>query len=473
MTDNFSEKDEIYLLGGCMDDPAILGDCIEKLSASAFFIKEHHGLFKILRQMFRLKIQTNPSMVIKYIEDNDLVAEVSDLKLIHNISLLGDRTIDANYYIRRIQSFHSKRSLQKIGEDILTNISTSKDPEILKNEIIERLQDLDAANIKGFTSNRQVFENFKDGMNYIQYLDDLIEKKSKGIDIFEGFRTGYPQLDSLIGGFENGTSTIIGARSSSGKTTFIVNLILNIFRENPTANIGFFSFEMNKRRIFEKILYTYAGVRYSNDKNHIYSQEEYQSLVHHLTDFKSWPLFHFDHSGIKISQLKSEVKKAISRHKMNICFIDYLTKIQGDFRGQNKHIEIDQVSKGIQECAQEFNIPFVTLAQLNRQAIGRTDKRPTMTDLRESGSIEEDADTILMLHRPKHFDTSLKEDNTELYVSKNRSYGDLGKIVLKFDRGILAELPSVENLVQGAMISPQEEKENTRAWEKTYVAREY
>lgn len=473
MNENFySEKDELYLLGGCLNDSAILYECVEKLPSNSFYFQEHEELFKVLKFMLNSKIEINQEMVLKIISDMKNVK--IPLRVVANAYVTWDKAIDLNYVIERILRLYNQRSMYYLSKGTLEDLNRLEDVFELKKRYLQKLSELDGYSSRCFVANAQISKNYRNGKSYIENLDIHLENKRNGIDDFDGFRSGYHNLDQIIGGFRNGTSTIIGARSSSGKTTLIVNLIINIVMKYPEAKIGFFSLEMSKESIYEKCMLTMAGVNLSDVEEGRVCADKYQRICIQEKEVASWPLYTFDFGGLKISQMKSEIKKAIIRNGINICFIDYLTRIQSDNKNTNKHQEVDQVSKGIKECSMEFNIPFVTLSQLSRGVALRSDKRPVISDLRESGSIEEDSDLILLMHRPKHYDTSLRDDFTEIFVAKNRFRGDLGKITYKFENGILKEIPKVEEMIQGAMITSQNNhSQEDEEWKNRYVSRKY
>ena len=188
---------------------------------------------------------------------------------------------------------------------------------------------------------------------------------------------------------------------------------------------------------------------------------DFEDLAKAEKNIRDMKLTIFDRSGININEFKSHIRRETIRNGLDIVFLDYLSIIQAFHKTGNKHQEIDQVSKGLQSIALELNIPIVTLSQLNRAIYGRTEKTPVLSDLRESGSIEEDADLVMLLHRPAHYATAYQniDDVTQLIVAKNRLRGDLKKVEFDYKGGRYIEREPVETLLPNRVVHSSEKEE--------------
>ncbi len=208
-----------------------------------------------------------------------------------------------------------------------------------------------------------------------------------------------------------------------GKTTFILNLMKNMSLYQKKTKIGFFSLEMPATTIFTKLLCLFCDIKFSKFEDGLCTSEEKDRVINQIQKMKDLPLYLDDPSGIKLSQLRSRAKRMLYNFGIEILFIDYLTLIRSDEKFNNKHLEVDAISKGLQTLAKELNIPIVVLAQLNRASVKKEKPFPSLADFRESGSIEEDADGCILLHRPEYYDPNNQPGIIKVYVAKNRLRG--------------------------------------------------
>ena len=449
---------EYYLIASVMWSDYALHQALSKLSTQDFETPDCLEIFQVCKSLHDRKIDVDTLKITLELEKTGRLTNAGGRERISELVKLRSSSIDVDYCIGEIKERSRKKNFLTLADHAIHKAQNEDNLDSVIEEHIKKISELQAGTEEDFISFSEVGANFQDGMSFGEHLKHQSDLISQGIDPYDGFRTGYQQLDSIIGGFEKGTTTIVGARSSTGKTTFFINLFINFFKKYPQKRIGFFSLEMPKKRIYEKCVVTFAGVPLSKikcffEKDEKFSQsapltdEEYQRIAESAKMLEPINLYLNDFSGISINQLKAMTRKAVIKQKFDIIFIDYLSRIQGDKKYNNKHMEMDQVSKGLQDIALEMNIPVVTLAQLNRNIYGRPEKQPVLSDLRESGSIEEDADTVLLLHRPKTFNPQLPNDYTEIIVAKNRLLGDLGKVTFSYQDGILTELSSIEKLM--------------------------
>lgn len=447
---------EAYLISAMINNQTIANDYLHKLNLSDFYKIENQHIFNVLKSLhFRNEELLLDKIAYQLIQEAKIACPMS---LLLDIQSLNGHMCDIEFYFHIVKENSLARSLTSLAQNLELRSKSKENAYDLQVEFQEKISSFGKIDSRGFISMRETWDNFEDNMPYHDFLKKRMIDFAEGKDCFDGIRTGYKRLDSLIGGFANGTNNIIGARSSSGKTTFLCNLIINITNNYPEKKIGFFSLEMPRNRIVQKLIAAYLNINPKNLEDGKITLQDYERVV----EFEKKPthpnLLFFDYSGVSVQEVKSVIRNEIRKSELNIVFIDYLTRIQSDRKYSSKHLEIDYVSKSLQDAALEFKIPIVSLAQLNRQFAMRADKRPVMSDLRESGSIEEDSDLILLMHRPAQHQAGVK-DNTEIIVAKNRLFGDLGKVELEFNNGLLTELPTLQELMPYEVTSPIE---NTR-----------
>ena len=270
----------------------------------------------------------------------------------------------------------------------------------------------------------------------LERIEDL--RKNKGA--LRGLKSGFRDLDNKTAGFQKGDLVIVGARPAMGKTTFAQNIAYNIAKYN-NKGVLFFSMEMAANEIIERIISDVSGVDNWHIRTGNISDEEFNRVTDAMGELDDLPLYIDDTSSMNIMELRNKARRAMHDHDVGIIIIDYLQLIQGTNRyAGNRVQEVSEVSRGLKILARELKVPVIALAQLSRNVTGRDDPRPVLSDLRDSGSIEQDADLVVFLHRPDYY--KIHDDNyedthiTELIIAKHR-HGAVGKVELYFHPELL------------------------------------
>ena len=269
---------------------------------------------------------------------------------------------------------------------------------------------------------------------------DRIEDLHKNKGTLRGLKTGFRDLDKKTAGFQKGDLIIIGARPAMGKTTFAQNLAYNIASIN-NKGVLFFSMEMAANEIVDRMISDVSGVDNWKMRTGNLSDDEFQKIGDALGEMDELPIYIDDTSSMTIVELRNKARRAMHDHDIGIVILDYLQLLSGSDRyAGNRVQEVTEISRGLKVLARELKIPVVALAQLSRNVTGRDDPRPVLSDLRESGSIEQDADLVMFLHRPDYYhqnDDNYEETHiTELLIQKHR-HGAVGKIELYFHPELL------------------------------------
>ena len=264
------------------------------------------------------------------------------------------------------------------------------------------------------------------------YLD-ICERTESGSD--GGLRTGFPGIDSRTLGFRSGQMIVIGARPGVGKTSLCLNLATNMAYDGVT--VALFSLEMSKEEIGQRLLATRSGVSLSSIRSANIEQNEWQSVVDAITDLRELPIAIDDTSGTTVTEIRAKARRMLHGIERGVVIIDYIQLMTAAGRQESRATAVGEMSRGIKIMAKELGVPVIALSQLNREVEGRQNKRPQLSDLRESGSIEQDADIVMLLDRsmtPEEADRSDRPDEgvTSLIIAKNRS-GPLGTVDLRFD----------------------------------------
>ena len=269
---------------------------------------------------------------------------------------------------------------------------------------------------------------------------DRIEELHKNKGALRGLKTGFRDLDKKTAGFQKGDLIIVGARPAMGKTTFAQNLAYNIASINKKG-VLFFSMEMAANEIIDRIISDVSGVDNWKMRTGNLSDEEFSKSGDALAEMDELPIYIDDTSSMNIMELRNKARRAVHDHDIGIILVDYLQLIAGSGNYKDSRVmQVTEISRGLKILARELEIPVVALAQLSRNVTGRDDPRPVLSDLRESGSIEQDADLVIFLHRPDYY--KMNDDNyeethiTELLIAKHR-HGAVGKVELYFHPELL------------------------------------
>ncbi|MCH7851764.1 MAG: replicative DNA helicase, partial [Candidatus Marinimicrobia bacterium] len=247
-----------------------------------------------------------------------------------------------------------------------------------------------------------------------------------------GLHTGFPALDDLTTGFQPGDFIIIAARPSMGKTAIGLNMAHHaaLVERCPVV---FFSMEMSSDQLAQRLVSAHAAVEAQKIRLRLLSEEDHFKLQNACHAFEDAPLFIDDTPGLSAMELRSKARRLRQRHGIQAVFVDYLQLMHAP-KAESRQVEIATISRSLKSLARELEIPVIAMAQLNRMAEGRQDKRPFMSDLRESGAIEQDADVILLLHREEYYkpDDDEVKGKAELIIAKQRN-GPTGTVHLTFE----------------------------------------
>jgi replicative DNA helicase len=394
-------------------------------SVEDYYFPRHRLLFLICKELYNKNIPLDANLIFTEIKSQGKTHEISLDELFSIIQIAPLSTVWEDYG-DKLKNLSILRKVIYASKSALTDASQK---DATSDDVINILQDkllqAQGNELKTCKSLKEIEENFGKGMNFSDHLDWIINEKLHGRPPYEGISSGYKILDETLGFFRNGCIYFIGARTSMGKTTFILNLMHNI--KEP---IGFFSLEMPANIIAAKLFCIGADIKYSHYDDGILYPEKVERLKVMIGVYKSREIYIEDPSSISISQLRARAKRMKSIYGIKILFIDYLTRIRGT-KHANKHLEVDEISKGLQSLAKELDMPIICLAQLNRQSGKDSEnkgKPPSLTDFRESGSIEEDADACLLIHRHDYYNKNDKPGVIEVKVAKNRLRGIIKSI---------------------------------------------
>lgn len=418
----YNQEAEKILLGSFIMNNDLFWKVAGKLKADDFFFPENRKIYNHLSLVISQK--KSDSVTLSSFFESQL--EDGKKYLTHLLSLATIFNIET--YANLISELAQKRkvvdTLSKAIEDCQT-----KDLSEIQDSI--------------FSSFEQTEKHESDLEHISSILDRVVEKAETKQD--DSVKLGYPSLESMIGGFYPNALYIIGARPAMGKSALAVNFAMSAKIDKPVL---IFSLEMSKEELGGRILALRSRINAFKVKIGKASDFEIQNLKERAKDFAESVIFVDDNPNTSISTMTNKIKKIEKKHGVGLIIVDYLQLMKTSNK-QNRHQEIGEISRGLKRLAKQFKVPVVALAQLSRELEKRENKRPIMSDLKESGDIEQDADVVMFLHREEYYLEREKSSNmsdwmqkmnqakgmAELLVAKNRS-GSVGTVDLRYDANL-------------------------------------
>lgn len=425
---------EKSLLGALLLSDSAFPNVLEILKAEDFYDPRHIDIFRGMTSLY------------EHHKPIDLVSLSSELKNQKTLKNIG-----GSPYLTELTNFVPTSSHVDTYADLVAQAA-------LRRRLIRAGSDIASAAYDGSTkiedlvgkAEKNLFE-VSDKTIKSEYvaLEDLlidaydrIEDLHKNKGALRGLKTGFRDLDRKTAGLQKGDLIIIGARPAMGKTTFAQNLAYNVATRNGgKKGVLFFSMEMANNEIVDRMISDISGIDNWKIRTGNVTDEDFAKIGDALSDMNEVPLYIDDTSSMTILELRNKARRAAHDHDISMIIVDYLQLLQGSDRyAGNRVMEVSDISRGLKTLARELEIPVVALAQLSRNVTGRDDPHPVLSDLRDSGSIEQDADLVMFLHRvdyyhmnePDYQDTNI----TELIISKHR-HGPVGTIELYFHPELL------------------------------------
>ena len=423
---------EKMILSCSLVNPETLELTRKNLVIDAFYFKNHQELYKTLLLMSEKKLPIDLVTVTVFLQDNGLLEQIGGIKVIVD---LGNQLPTFSYlsdYINIVKEKFLKRSLIRFGYKVvnsgyITNQSFENTLALIEKDFFELTNLIQPT--KSLTTAKVLTDVFTE-----------LKRKFLNPEL-GGLSSGFQELDKLTQGFQNSDLIILAGRPSMGKTALSLNLALNCIKITKLP-ILFCSLEMSKEQIIYRLLSNETGINQMQLRSGQLSNNDWIKLNKIIRIVAKLPFFIDDTSNLSIQQIRSKIKTIIlEQGQVGLVIIDYLQLMQSiDIKFNNRVQELSQITRSLKQLAREFNIPIIALSQLSRNVDSRVDQRPILSDLRESGSIEQDADLVLMLYQLKLTSQSgtlnplpsNKLMSTELIIAKHRN-GPLGSVKLSFN----------------------------------------
>lgn len=422
----FAEK---MVLNCLVTNSSVIEVVIKNLTINTFYFKNHQELFKTILFMYQTKQPIDIITLTTFLQNNGLINKIGGVKILIELINQIPNLVYLDEYLKLIKDKFLRRSLIKLSyKAINSSYMTNFSLETILNEFEEELFDL----------NNQ-FKRTQLATSAELGHSIFLELKQKTIaPSLPGLTSGFYMLDSLTQGFQKSDLIILAGRPSIGKTAFSLSVSLNILKHSIFP-VLIFSLEMSKEQIMYRLLSMETEITQSRLRSGKFPKTDWVKLNKIIKILSKLPLFIDDSSDLSVRSIRTKIKTLIVQYKtVGLVIIDYLQLMENSVtKDNNRAQELSKITRGLKNLAREFNIPIIALSQLSRNSEIRNNKKPILSDLRDSGSIEQDADLVLMLYQNKKKNSNLLENNfteiIDLIIAKQRN-GPTGNIQLQFDK---------------------------------------
>lgn len=441
---------EQAVLGNLLTNNETYSKIGDFLKAEHFFEPIHNKIYNTIVEFYNQGLIATPITLKNAFDKDESLKELGGSKYLSKLATLSANIIDIKEYSKLIFDLYLKRKLIELGTEIISDVTGTSEPEQRSTTLIEKTE----RNLFTLASEGNLENDFRKLNISLNTTLETIQQSLNSTG-FSGIPTDLADLDKLLGGLQNSDLIILAGRPSMGKTALAVNIALNncmYFDKDKKTNkaIGFFSLEMSSEQLASRIISMQSGVNAKKFRSGDFSNDDFSKIVKANKELHNLNFFIDDTPAITISAIRTRARRMKRQHNLGILFVDYLQLIRGSTRTDNRVQEISEITQGLKAIAKELNIPVIALSQLSRAVEQRDDKRPQLSDLRESGSIEQDSDIVMFIFREQYYiertrpkegsakheewqkDMDQALNKTEIIVAKQR-HGPIGNVTIRFD----------------------------------------
>lgn len=444
-----SKESEMMVLGCVLANPQAINIVTDSLQESDFYYSEHQLIFSVIKSYFSQSKVLDLHILSEELKRQGNIKSIGGTQYLVALAQYAGVAAHLEAYIKMVKDKATLRLL--IEASRLTQAEAADEPE-------DAISAVDIAQQRLFAISSQTKRSYgyllaqilsgeqsESNLSFLQELQkrqELFQLKAPSDLAITGIPTHFPDIDKILNGLGKSNLIILAARPAMGKTSLALNIAENVcFKSN--LPVGVFSLEMSADQLAHRIVSSQAEVDSQRIKTGDISSFHFQKIVEAVENIKNYPFIIDDQAGISISQLRSKARAMKQTHDIQLLVIDYLQLItgSGSVRSQeNRQNEISEISRMLKNLARELNIPILCLSQLSRKVEERQDKKPVMSDLRESGAIEQDADIVMFIYREEYYKDGEKPGLAQIIVAKNR-HGPTDTVSLSFLSNLTKFLP--------------------------------
>lgn len=416
---------EMSLLGAILIDDEILSEISDKLKPRDFYDKRHASVFDAMLSLYEKRKPVDLLTLSDELQNKKKLEEIGGSSYLSELTNYVPTSAHATAYSDMVQSKAMRRRLIKTSSN-LSELAYNEDRSV--QELLEQAEaDLFSVSDEHLKQDLVSLEHIL--AESFDRIEELHRDKSK----LRGIPTGYKDLDLKTAGFQKSDLIILAARPAMGKSTLAVNLAYNVATE-AKKSVLIFSLEMSKEQLVDRMLADAAGIDAFNIRTGNLSEDDFGKLSDAMGEMAEAPIFIDDTPGLSVLEMRTKARRQAHTHPLGLIIVDYLQLMQSSGRNysDNRVQEVSEISRGLKLIARELDVPVIALSQLSRSVESRSPQIPMLSDLRESGSIEQDADIVMFIYREEMYNPDTDNKHiTDLYISKHRN-GPTGKIQLYF-----------------------------------------
>ncbi|MBO1679779.1 replicative DNA helicase [Bittarella massiliensis] len=414
---------EQSVLGGILIDPNCLSTVLERLKPEHFYNPQHREIYACIIRMFTAGEPIDFVTLLNEVCDRQIFETKDQAKIyLTNIAQMVPSLSNMETYARIIEEKYYLRTLLYTARDIIDTTSEGEqDAKMLLDIAEQKIFDIRQGRT---TQGPQRIDGI-----IIDTFDNLQQISGDDKQAFTGLSTGFSAVDSLIFGLNKSDLILLAARPAMGKTSFALNIATNVANRSDKA-VVIFSLEMSKEQLVSRVLSSEASISNSAFRTGDLTGQEWANLVAVAEHLSQKEIYIDDSSGITVPEMKARLRRI---KNLGLVVIDYLQLMTSGRRIESRVAEVSEITRSLKIMAKELDVPIITLSQLSRGPESRPDKRPMLSDLRESGSIEQDADIVMFLYRDEYYNRDTEDVNiAECIVAKNR-HGEVDTVKLSWD----------------------------------------
>jgi replicative DNA helicase len=425
-----SVEAEQGVLGSMLISPReTIAECVEKINEEYFYVPAHRTIYDVLVDLWNTRQGIDLITFTQVLRDRNLLDSVGGAAFITNLFTFVPTAANVQYYLEIVRDKYILRQIISAStESVRRAYEEQEEVDSLLDEVEQKIFDVGEDRFKG-----QMLSMKDHAMQAIETIEKLYERKGS----ITGISTGFVEFDRMTSGLHPSEMVVIAARPSMGKTALAMN-IAEYVAINEKLAVGVFSLEMSSQQLVQRLLCSRARVNLQRVRDGFLGERDFPSLTAAASKLAEAKMFIDDSASLSILELRAKARRLKAQHDVSLIIVDYLQLLRSTTRRaqDNRQLEISEISSGLKALAKDLKIPIIVVAQLNRQPEQRTGGKPRLSDLRESGSIEQDADLVGLLVRPEMYEEDEearveKAGEAELIIAKQRN-GPVGEIPLTF-----------------------------------------
>ena len=394
---------EQTILGSILENNELFDEITDEINEGYFYDTIHQKIYKVISNLISKGLLANPVTIKNFFSNNEELIEIGGLEYLLKLTKVSTTKNQIRHYSKLLSDLYIRRQLIKISEETLED-SKNKELEITGTNILENTERklFEIAERGEF---QRSFVTFKDALKETIDMATAAYKNDQGI---VGVPSGLTDLDDRLGGLHKQDLIIIAGRPSMGKTALATNIAFNaaenIQKQNKKTSVAFFSLEMSSEQLSTRILSEQSRIKSNDIRRGKINQEDFEKFIEASKNLENLPLHIDDTPAITISALSNRARRLKRKQGLDLIVIDYIQLMKSSgYRKEGRVLEIAEITQGLKALAKELDVPVLALSQLSRQVEQREDKKPQLADLRESGSIEQDADVVMFVFREQYY----------------------------------------------------------------------